>query len=553
MLQLVVSIKMTGIRLFPQPWKQPAAIIAILKRLFKQKQITMANNTSAGRRVAVIGSGISGITSAVMLHKCGFEVEIFEKSDQIGGVWALAYPNVHLQNIGEQYHISDFPWPFTPELHPTGTQIMQYLQEAVRHFGLDVHLRHQVAAMQEEPDGWLLGIEGPEGFRETRYDFVMVSNGHYSDGKNNLRFPDQELFQGRVMTERDLVSLDEFKGKRVAVVGFGKSAVDMTEFAAMHQAVQVFHVFRSPRWMIPRRILGVHFTNILFNRFGSVMMPSWSHPSGFERFIHEKSAGVIRLFWKKIEGVFRGHILKAGAGLGADARQRLQSVVPAHPLVADFRSASCLEPENYYRLVAEGRILPQHTEVLAFNRSGLHLKNGVSLDCDTVLLSLGSQTPVFPFLPAKYRTLLESEPDGVQLYRHLVHPRIPRVGFAGFNHCFMHVPSVEVGTLWIGALWKGELELPPIEIMEQSMAYLQAWKRVHMHYEPSRSCGVNTRFQQYLDILLKDLGVSPYRKLPNVAAEVFAKYRASDYAGVFREYQRRNGNAKVLHPSRVMH
>ncbi|MBC7777351.1 MAG: NAD(P)/FAD-dependent oxidoreductase [Phycisphaerae bacterium] len=213
----------------------------------------MENKTSHTPRVAVIGSGISGIASAAMLKKNGFQVEIYEKSDKIGGVWALAYPNVRLQNIAEQYHISDFPWPFKPDLHPTGIQILQYLQEAVKHFQLEVQLRHEITALQEEPDGWLASIQSPDGRREAHFDFVMVSNGHYSDGKNSLQFPDQDLYQGKVMTERDLKSLDEFKGKRVAVVGFGKSAVDMADFAAQQQAAQVFHVFRTPRWMFPRQ------------------------------------------------------------------------------------------------------------------------------------------------------------------------------------------------------------------------------------------------------------------------------------------------------------
>lgn len=512
----------------------------------------MVDNTSSVPRVAVIGSGISGIASAVMLQKEGFQVEIFEKSDQIGGVWALAYPNVRLQNIAMQYHISDFPWPFQPDLHPTGIQVMQYLKAAVQHFHLPVRLQHPVTSLQEQPDGWLVGVQGPEGFSEKQFDFVMVSNGHYSEGKNDLRFPDQDLFQGRVITERDVRSMDVFRGKRVAVVGFGKSAVDMTEFAAQQEGAQVSHVFRTPRWMLPRKILGLHFTKMLFNRFGSVMMPSWSHPSAMERFMHTQSPGFIKTFWKQIEGVFRSHILKAGAGKGPEVMARLKMVVPDHPLVPDLRSASCLEPENYYRFVAEGRILPYHSEVAGFTPTGLHLKTGVRLDCDLVVLSLGSQTPVFPFLPAAYRAMLEAENDGIQLYRHLVHPDIPRLGFAGYNHCFLHVSSVEVATLWLSALWKGEMQLPSKEAMYASMSYLRSWKREHIHYEPSRSCGANTRFQQYLDILLKDLGVSPYRKLPNIAAEIFARYRASDYAEVHHEF-RRNSKGKVLQPAAEMH
>ncbi len=513
----------------------------------------MENKTTHTPRVAVIGSGISGIASAAMLKKNGFQVEIFEKSTHIGGVWALAYPNVRLQNIAEQYHISDFAWPFKPDLHPSGTQILQYLEAAVQHFQLKVHVGHEVKALEEEPNGWIANIQGPYGLRKAHFDFVMVSNGHYSDGKNNIRFPDQELYRGKVMTERDLKSLDEFKGKRIAVVGFGKSAVDMADFAAQHQAAQVFHVFRSPRWMLPRQLFGVHFTHYFFNRFGSVMMPSWSHPSAVEHLIHTRSARVVRSFWKMIERIVSGKVMKHGAKLGPDAQQRLRSVLPSHSLVADLRSASCLEPENYYRFVAGGRILPHHSELKAFHAQGLLLENGTSIDCDIVMLSLGSQTPHFPFLPAAYSALLESEPDGVQLYRHLLHPRIPRLGFAGFNHGFLHVPSVEVGALWLSALWKGQLELPPVESMEASMAYLQSWKREHIHFEPSRSCGVNTRFQQYLDVLLQDLEISPYRKLPNVLAEVFARYRAADYAGVFKAYQCRPHTGKVLRPSVRMH
>ena len=35
-----------------------------------------------------------------------------------------------------------------------------------------------------------------------------------------------------------------------------------------------------------------------------------------------------------------------------------------------------------------------------------------------------------------------------------------------------------------------------------------------------------------------ELGVSPYRKLPNPLAEPFSRYEASDYKGVFEEYER---------------
>lgn len=97
-----------------------------------------------GSRIAVIGAGISGIAATNILKKNGFMPIVFEKSQKLGGVWSTAYPEVHLQNIYTQYHLSDFSWPFKPDLHPTGKQIMRYLTAAVEHLKLEIRLRHEV-------------------------------------------------------------------------------------------------------------------------------------------------------------------------------------------------------------------------------------------------------------------------------------------------------------------------------------------------------------------------------------------------------------------------
>jgi hypothetical protein len=49
---------------------------------------------------------------------------------------------------------------------------------------------------------------------------------------------------------------------------------------------------------------------------------------------------------------------------------------------------------------------------------------------------------------------------------------------------------------------------------------------------------------------LKELQVSPYRKLPNPVAELFSRYEASDYKGVFEEYER--ARAKRIMPLKAL-
>lgn len=493
---------------------------------------------STSLKIAVIGAGISGIAAANVLQKHGHEVTIYEKSPSVGGVWAVAYPQVALQNTYPQYHLSDFDWPFKPELHPTGAQVLRYMQLAVEKLNLKVCLEHDVVALEEQPNGWLAKIRHQDITTEHFFDYVVIAVGQYTEGKHVPQFPNQAAFTGKVVTERDIKDLSIFDQKTVVVVGFGKSAVDMATMAAARGA-KVHHVFRTARWLFPRKLFGIHFVYPFFSRMGSIMLPSWVHPGKAERFLHTKLNFMVSGFWSMATGLIKLQHNRVLKGKDAEAKRRFQAVQPQHSLVSDFRSAAALAPDDYYRYVVEGKIEPHQAEVARFSPEAIELSTGEAIPNDITVLSVGSKKPAFPFLPAKYRPFLENQEDGAQLYRHLIHPQIPRVGFAGFNHGFMHIPSVEVGTVWLCALLDGQLALPSVETMEKSIETVRQWKRDHIHFEPSRSSAVNIRFQQYIDTLLMELGLSAYRKRPNIFAEVFTPYGARDYRNILAEYQKK--------------
>lgn len=502
-------------------------------------------------KIAVIGGGISGIATAQILKKNGFIPVVFERSATPGGVWAAAYPEVHLQNLYNHYHLSDFPWPYKPDFHPSGKQILDYLAKAIAHLQLDVRLQHEVTELAENDKGWLVTCRNNGNFKEEQFGYVIISNGQYTQRKVNPPISSSNVFEGKIITELDIKDLSVFNGKRVAVIGFGKSALDMATFATGN-ASEVYHIFRTPRWLLPEKILGMHFTRALFNRFGTVMMRSWVQPSSMERFLHKRMQFAVMGFWKMIAAILKFELKKHGFGKGKEARERLKAVTPKTVLINDLGSKTALAPEKYLPLVSQGRIIPHHASLKGFTKNDIVLDNGDLLPCDIVLLCLGFETPQFPFLPQQYREMLEKENDGVQLYRHMIHPRIPKLAFCGFNHGFLHVPTVEVGTQWICSYIRGELQLPDALQMEQSMSRIQQWKRTYVNYDPARAYSTSTRFHQYIDVLLKDLGVSPYRKMPNVFAEVFARYEAADYKGITEEYNDKKKKRKdVLKPIAV--
>ncbi|MFT4584537.1 MAG: dimethylaniline monooxygenase (N-oxide forming) [Gammaproteobacteria bacterium] len=490
-------------------------------------------------RIAIIGAGISGIAFARVLNRFGHECTLFDKAPRIGGIWALTYPDVRLQNSREQYTFSDFPWPQEPDQHPSAEQILNYLEAAVEHYGLDVRLEHCVTQMLEVEGGWTLTVEHDKATQMLTFDYVVISIGQYAERKYRPEFPGEAEFSGQVLTERDVKNLEIFSDKKVAVVGFGKSAVDMCSFAAP-TARSVAHVFRTPRWLIPFRILGTHYTYVFFARATTVFMPSWVHATRIEHALHRYCSRLVGVVWKTIEFIVRKHIARHVDAGNPDSARGLKLVTPSHSFAGDLRSATAMAPVNYYKFVANGTVKPYHSEVSGFDGTSLLLSNGESVDADVVVLSVGSGTPVFPFLPSRIRSIIEQENDGVQLYRHLVHPEIPRLAFAGYNHGFMHIPAAEMGALWLCAVWRGDIELPGAAIQEQSINTIRDWKRANINYEPSRACAVSTRFQQHLDGLLIEMGVSPYRKMPNVFAEIFARYGGADYAGIVDEVLNRS-------------
>ncbi len=498
-----------------------------------------------GGRVAVIGAGVSGIAAANVWQSCGYDVTVFEASGKVGGQWTKTYPGVRLQNTAPQYQFAEFPWPFPVDRHPTGKHILDYIEAAARHFGLDVRFDHAVTRMAETSDGWRLTVNDADA---GEFAYVVIATGQYpgGDGKFVPPFENRDAFKGEVIT--NIPSIDIFKGKRVAIVGFGKTALDFSAWSAQ-VADETKHVFRTPRWTIPDRLLGIDYTRPFFARFGSDMMPSWCHSSGPQRALHKSGAAVVRGFWNFIANLFRFQH-KRDAKLAGKDPSVLDAVMPPNSqFMPDLRSATALAPERYYEHVAHGRISPVRGEVTAFDADGLVLADGEKVTADLVCVCCGNDAPRLPYLPDKYRAILEAQEGGPALYRQLIDPRIPRLGFAGFNHGFLHIALVEIGALWQVAALRGDLDLPSQADMLASAERVAAWKRAHSTFEPTYNIAVSTRYQQYLDILMQDLGLSQWRKLPNPLAELFARYDPTDYKGAVKQYlakrEKRRAKGKV--------
>ncbi|VAH41328.1 unnamed protein product [Triticum turgidum subsp. durum] len=215
------------------------------------------------KRVAIVGAGVSGLTACKHLLERGCRPAVFEADKLLGGVWARAPDCTSLQSERPMYQFSDFPWPESvTEVFPDRRQVADYLDAYARHFGvLDcVRFGHRVVGMEyvgvgkeevvawEEWAGcgeafgsgegeWRLTVVDAEGNIETHVaDFVVLCIGRFSGVPNIPTFPPgkgPEAFDGQVIHTMDYAKMgtkkatEMLKGKRVTVIGYLKSALDV--------------------------------------------------------------------------------------------------------------------------------------------------------------------------------------------------------------------------------------------------------------------------------------------------------------------------------------
>jgi cation diffusion facilitator CzcD-associated flavoprotein CzcO len=66
------------------------------------------------------------------------------------------------------------------------------------------------------------------------------------------------MFVYRIVHTTQMSDLSFIQGKRVVVLGFGKSAVDCATVCAKYGASSVTHVFKRASWMMPRFVTGLY-------------------------------------------------------------------------------------------------------------------------------------------------------------------------------------------------------------------------------------------------------------------------------------------------------
>lgn len=301
-------------------------------------------------KIAIIGAGFAGLASAKVLGQLGYDVTVFDKTPDVGGVWSRMrrYPGLRTQNPKATYRFSDHPMPRDFPQWLEGAQVQQYLEGYVERFGLQSSLRLETEVIAAVPiegdDGWLVTTrDGSE-----RYDHLVVANGIFSEPL----IPDFEgvaqlaTAGGRLIATSELSSLDEVRGRNVLMVGYGKSSCDVAvEVSKVAASTTV--VARGLLWKVPRRLKGVvNYKYLLLTRLGEGLFP-YQVLRGAERLLHARESAVPKLMLESVEKIVTSQLRLASLDLVPDAP--FESIAP--PIESVHRGLMLL------KVLRDGRVL----------------------------------------------------------------------------------------------------------------------------------------------------------------------------------------------------
>ncbi|WZZ18683.1 hypothetical protein YC2023_111772 [Brassica napus] len=520
----------------------------------------MASNHTklTSSRVAIIGAGVSGLSAAK--HLAHHNPIVFEASDSVGGVWkSCTYETTKLQSARVDYEFSDFPWPNRDDTtFPSYIEILEYLESYAKHFDLlkfmkfgskviEVKYTGEGDALQMVDLGgsgsllpgkpvWEVAVQNLDArdIQWHAFEFVVVCTGKFGDVPRIPTFPAKkgpEIFKGIVMHSMDYCKLEKeeasylLRGKKVAVIGFKKSAIDLAlESAIANQGEggqACTMVVRTTHWVFPHYwVWGLPFFLFYSTRASQFLhdRPDQSFLRTLFCFIFSLLRAVVSKF---IESYVTWKLPLEKYGLKPD-----------HSFEEDYASCQmAIIPENFFEEADKGMIRFKKTSKWCFYDEGIEFEDGTTLEADVVILATGydGKKKLKAIVPEPFRTWLEFPCGVMPLYRYTrgtIHPLIPNMGFVGYVQSNSNLHTSELRSMWLSLLVDGKFELPSQEqMLDQFSKEMEVMRRSSRFYK--RHC-ISTFSIQHADDLCNDMGLNPWRK-SNLFLEAFSPYGSQDY------------------------
>jgi cation diffusion facilitator CzcD-associated flavoprotein CzcO len=209
---------------------------------------------SAAPRVIIVGAGFGGIAAAIELRRHGFDqITILEAAPALGGTWFYnSYPGSACDVPSHLYSFSFEQRRDWSRLCSPQSEILDYLAGVAEEHGVTPLIRFSERVdecrFDDASSCWYVRTETGSGYEA---DVVLIAAGQLNQPAVPS-LPGRERFAGHSFHSARWDHDYELRGKRVAVIGNGASAVQFVpQIAGGAAQLSVFQ--RTANWMMPRK------------------------------------------------------------------------------------------------------------------------------------------------------------------------------------------------------------------------------------------------------------------------------------------------------------
>ena len=459
-------------------------------------------------KIAIIGAGFAGLTTALHLRDFGHDVTVFEKVHDVGGVWSTTrlYPGVSTQNGKDTYRLAGYAMPKRYPEWPSGAQVQAYLNSYADTFGLKplIRLSTPVTRTEQGADGrWTISYR-PAGSdeRTDTFDYLTICNGIFSapavpDFAGAAAFKDAG---GVICHSSEFLKAEDARGKHVVVIGYGKSSCDVA-MGLVDEAASMTVVARQLTWKMPKKLgRALNYKYLLLTRMGEALFP-YIRRKGFEKFLHGAGKPIRNLMIGSVQGLITRQL-----------RLKKLGVVPDGLFERIARSTASLGTDGFFDAVGKGCItVKRDTAIERLLVDGgqcfAELKNGDKIPADIVLCGTGWRQEV-PFLAPEVQARIMDEKGNFRLYRQILPIGVRNLAFNGYNSSFFSPLSAEMGALWIVAHIAGALKLPDERTQLEATDNRLRWMEERTEGKHARGTNIVPFSMHQIDELLGDMDLS---------------------------------------------
>lgn len=374
--------------------------------------------------ILIVGAGLAGLGAAVGLLRNGHpDFVILEKAESIGGTWREnTYPGCGCDVASVMYSYSFAPNRHWSRMYAEQPEILDYVEKVASDRNLHDYIQFNAEAISyqfnEAEDRWCVRTKSGHEY----YPRIVILAHGALHIPNIPDFPGMDGFSGPIFHSAHWDHSVKLKGKNVAVIGTGASAVQfIPRIAEIASHVTVFQ--RTPHWVLPKADRPLKpmehklFRSLPFTQFIYRNIAYWTHELPVLTFLNPR--------WVKLFEMAAQRTLKKQI---PDPELRAK-VTPNYQIGCK----RILLTNDYYPSLMRSNVELVTSGIEKFVKTGIQTKDGKLNEADVVILGTGFATDnrcaTIPITGRNGLTIQDAWKDGMEAYLGM--------SVAGFPNMFM--------------------------------------------------------------------------------------------------------------------